>query len=219
MPETKTPTTPTTREFVSIVDIRDSTLIMKDASMKCLIEVNSMNFELKSADEQIAIIQSFQNFINSMDFPIQIVVNSRKLDIKPYLAYIDQIIDQQKNELLKIQAIEYSRLLKGLTELSNIMAKKFYIVIPFFGIETPTTKAGFGDALKGLLSPQKFAQALTDEQFQTYKTQLDQRVELVRGGISALGLETKILTDDELIKLFYSYYNPGNYLATAKNTK
>lgn len=212
----KTGNTQTTKDFVSIIDIRDSVLIMNNASLKAVIEVNSMNFELKSADEQTAIIQSFQNFINSMDFPIQIAVNSRKLDIKPYLGYIDEIIEKQTNELLKIQAIEYSRLLKGLTELSNIMAKKFYIIVPFFGIETPATKAGFMDAFKGLLAPTKFAKSLTDEQLQTYKIQLDQRIGLIRGGISSFGLETRVLETEELKKLFYSYYNPGHYLESVK---
>ena len=204
--------TSTTKEFVQIVDIRDSVLIMKNGGMKSLIEVNSMNFELKSADEQTAIIQAFQNFVNSIDFSLQIVVNSRKLDIKPYLAFIDEVIANQQNELLKIQAIEYGRLLKGLTELSNIMAKKFYIVIPFFGIETAKTKAGFFSAFKAVLTPSEFAKPITDEQFQEYKIQLDQRVELISGGINTMGLETKLLGDDELKNLFYSYYNPGQSL-------
>ncbi|MGD0976714.1 MAG: hypothetical protein ABR875_00230 [Minisyncoccia bacterium] len=202
----------TTKDFVQIADIRDSVLILKDGGLKSLIEVNSMNFELKSADEQTAIIQSFQNFVNSLDFSLQIVVNSRKLDLKPYLKFVDGIIAEQKNELLKIQAIDYSRLLTGLTELSNIMEKKFYVVVPFFGVETPKTKAGFLSAFKGVLTPSEFAKAISDEQFQTYKTQLDQRIELIAGGISALGLEAKVLKDDELKKLFYSYYNPGQHL-------
>lgn len=207
--------TPSTKDFVSITDIRDSTLVMKNGSLRAILEVNSMNFELKSADEQVALIQSFQNFVNSVDFPIQTVVHSRKLDIVPYLKFIDEITDQQSNELLKIQAVEYSRLLKGLTELSNIMAKKFYTVIPFFGIETPTTKAGFFGALKDMIIPSKSAKLISDEQFQNYKVQLDQRIELIRGGISGLGLETKILGDDELRKLFYSYYNPGHQFEQA----
>ena len=207
----------TTKDFVDIAEIRDSVLIMKNGAMKILVEVNSMNFELKSADEQMAIIQSFQNFINSMDFPLQIVVNSRKLDINPYLRFIDSIIEQQGNELLKIQAVEYSRLLKGLTELSNIMAKKFYVVVPFMGVETPATKAGFFDAMKGALIPSQFTKPMTNEQFQTYKTQLDQRVELVRGGISSLGLEAKILDTKILTNLFFSYYNPGHYLDSTMN--
>lgn len=209
MPENKTPTT---KEFVPIIDIRDGVLIMKNGSLKAIVEANSMNFELKSTTEQTAIIQSFQNFVNSTDFPVQIVVNSRKLDIGPYLRFLDEIIASQTNELLKIQAVEYSRLLKGLTELSNIMSKKFYIVVPFFGIETPATKSGFFGAFKSVLTPSDFARTMTDEQFQGYKIQLDQRVELIRGGISSLGLETNILNDEELKKLFYAYYNPGHGL-------
>lgn len=209
----------TTRDFVEIADIKtdgeSGVLVLKNGSLRSVIEVNSMNFELKSSDEQTAIIQSFQNFLNSVDFPLQIAISSRKLDIQQYLKFIDGIIETQQNELLKIQAIEYSRLLKGLTELSNIMAKKFYAIVPFHGVESAPTKAGFFDAVTGLLTPAKFAKPLSDENFENYKVQLNQRVELVRNGINGLGLETKILSKDQLFNLLYSYYNPWHSLQTS----
>lgn len=205
----------TTKDFVELADIRDSVLILKNGSLRSVIEINSMNFELKSSDEQIAIVQAFQNFLNATDFPIQILVSSRRLDINPYLKSLDSLIDEQKNELLRIQAVEYSRFVRGLTELANIMAKKFYVVVPFYAVETPatkTTKEGFLTALKSIFTPAKFIKTLTDEELELYKTQLEQRIDVTSESISGLGLESKVLGREELINLFYGYYNPGHHL-------
>lgn len=199
----------TTKDFVQVAEIRDTVLVLKNGSLRSIMEASSINFELKSADEQVAIVQGFQNFVNSMDFPLQIVVNSRKLDIGPYIKSLEGLTESLKNELLKIQAAEYTRFIKGLTELTNIMAKKFYIVVPFYVIEAPVTKAGFLGAIKSVVSPSKFARTLTDEELENYKTQIGQRIEVIIEGLSGLGIQTKTLAGDELTNLFYSYYNPG----------
>lgn len=203
---------PNTRDFVQIADIRETVLILKNGSLRSIIEVNSMNFELKSADEQVAIVRAFQNFLNAADFPLQIVVSSRKLDINPYLKSLDEIIEKQENELLRIQAVEYTRFVRGLTELANIMAKKFYIVVPFYVIESPATKTSFFDALKSILAPSKFLKTLSDEELETYKTQLNQRIDIITEGVGGMGLEAKLLGKEELMGLFYQYYNPGHNL-------
>jgi len=203
----------TTKDFVQIAEIRDTVLALKDGSLRSVVEIGSINFELKSADEQVAIIQGFQNFINSLDFPLQIVVNSRKLDIEPYLKSLEGLTESLKNELLKIQAVEYTRFIKGLTELTNIMAKKFFIVVPFYAIEAVSpTKAGFFGAIKSAVIPSKFVKTLTEEQLENYKVQIGQRIGVIVEGLSGLGLQTKTLAGDELMNLFYSYYNPGQHL-------
>jgi len=203
----------TTKDFVRIAEVRDTILVLKDGSLRSVIEVSSINFELKSADEQTAIIQGFQGFLNSIDFPLQITANSRKLDIDPYLKSLDGLTESLKNELLKIQAAEYARFIKGLTELTNIMAKKFYIVVPFHIIEAVSpTGSGFFGALKSVVSPSKFIKTLTEEELENYKVQLGQRIEVVAEGLSGLGLQTKTLAGNELMNLFYSYYNPGQHL-------
>ena len=214
MPKSTKSSGPTTTEFVQIADIRDNVVILKSGSLRALLEINSLNFELKSADEQTAIIQAFQNFVNALDFPLQILVNSRRLDIQPYLKSLDTVIASQTNELLKIQAVEYARFIKGLTELANIMSKKFYVVVPFYAVETPTSKTGLFNTLKGLLAPGKFLQALSDEQLDAYKSQLNQRIDVVVEGIAGLGLEAKVLDRAALTNLFYQYYNPGHQLTT-----
>lgn len=201
----------TTKEFVEISDIRDTIVILKDGSLRSVIEVNSMNFELKSADEQTAIIFAFESFLNSLDFPLQIAVKSRKLDIRPYLQSLDNLTQNIQNELLKVQAVEYTRFVKGLTELANIMSKKFYVVVPFYAIEAVTaTTGGIMDAFKSIFSPKQFVKSISDEELQNYKTQLDQRIGVISQGISGLGLETKVLSKDALINLFFEYYNPGH---------
>ena len=209
----KTAATQSTKDFVQIAEIRDTVLALKDGSLRSVIEISSINFELKSADEQTAIIQGFQSFLNSIDFPLQIIVNSRKLNIGPYLKSLEGLTESLKNELLKIQAAEYVRFIKGLTELTNIMAKKFYIVVPFHVIEAASpTKAGFFGALKSAVSPSKFVKALTEEELENYKSQIGQRIGVIVEGLSGLGLQTKTLAGDQLMNLFYSYYNPGQHI-------
>jgi len=210
MTETKKTTSgQSTKDFVQIADVRDTVVILKDGSLRSIVETGSMNFELKSTDEQIAIIQRFQNLLNSIDFSIQILVSSRKLDINPYLKSLEELTANLKNELLKIQAAEYTRFIKGLAELANIMAKKFYVVVSFYPMEVITpTKKGFFEAFKSAVSPSKFIKTLSDEELENYKIQLNQRIEVIIEGLSGLGIETRILAGDELKNLFYSYYNP-----------
>lgn len=194
----------TTKDFVQIEDIKDDVVVLKGGSLRAVIEVNSMNFELKSQDEQTAIIQRFQDFLNSLDFPVQIAVSSRKLNIKGYLEEVDKIIDRQTNELLRIQASEYARFIKGLTELTNIMSKKFYIIVPFY--ITALQKSGL---IKGLFKSGKSGQSIKDSDFTNFKVQLEQRVNLVLDSISNTGLSGKRLNKEELANLYYQAYNPG----------
>lgn len=213
--KTSTKQSQSTKDFVEIADIRETVAILKDGSLRSVIEVGSMNFELKSVDEQTAIISAFQNFINSVDFPLQISVNSRKLDIKPYLESLDALTLSITNELMKIQATEYTRFIRGLTELANIMSKKFYIVVPLHVVETVglgEQKTSIFQAFGSVVSPKKFAKTLTDQELETYKLQLNQRIQFARDSISGLGIETKILGKEELTNLYYSYYNPGHHL-------
>lgn len=197
-----------TKNLVDIADIVDNIIILKNGSLRTVIEVSSINFELRSEGEQVAILQNFQRFLNSTDFPLQIVVNSRKLDIEDYVKLIDKSIESLTSELLKIQATEYSKFIKELADLSNIMSKKFYIVVPFYVFETPS-KTGLVDSLKSILKPSNVAKQIKPEQLETYRNQLLQRVELVFDGLVGLGLKTRLLEGPELMNLYYGLYNPG----------
>lgn len=199
-----------TKQFVDIYDIKDNVVILKNGSLRLILEITSTNFDLKSGDEQVAIIKAFQDFLNSLDFPLQIVIHSRLLDIKSYLAQTQQIVDQIDNELLKIQGIEYIRFVKGLTELANIMSKKFYIVVPFYATESKEAKASFVENIKSIFKPAKEkVKELAGQDFEIYQGQVKQRAELISSGMAGMGLGSKILNKDELTKMFNSLYNPA----------
>lgn len=197
-----------TEQLVPIREIREGVVILKNGSLRMVLSVSAINFELRSADEQVAILQSFQRFLNSLDFPLQIIVSSREINIDMYLKAIDQIVESTENELMKIQASEYSRFIKELSSLSNIMSKKFYVVIPFYVYETPKT-TGLVQSLKSIIKPSQVIRDLTDEEFNNYKNQLLQRAELVYGGLIGLGLKTEKLDDERIKNLYYSIFNPS----------
>lgn len=212
-----TPVTPSTQNLVNIQEIRDGILLLKDGSMRAVIETSAINFELRSEDEQIAITQNFQNFINSVDFPLQISVVSRRLFIEDYLKYASEATGQLDNELLRIQANEYLKFVQELSVLSNIMSKKFYTIVPFYIFESPL-KTGLLQSFKSTVTPTTAAKDLTPEKFETYKNQLMQRVELVFGGLAGLSLKSKLLEEEELKKIFYNFYNPETKSVEEKKT-
>lgn len=197
-----------TKQLVGIANIIDNIVLLKNGSLRSVIEVTAINFELRSEGEQIAILQNFQRFINSIDFPLQIVVNSRKLNIDEYLKLVEASSSELTNELLKIQATEYGKFIRELSDLSNIMSKKFYIVIPFYVFEAPS-KAGITQSIKSIFKPSTVAKELTPEQLETYRSQLLQRTELIFDGLVGMGLKTRTLEKNDLMNLFYGLYNPS----------
>jgi len=199
-----------TKQFVDIFDIKDNVVILKNGSLRLVLEASSVNFDLKSNDEQIAIVRAFQNFLNSLDFPLQIVLHSRKLNIQNYLQQTQQIVEKVDNELLKIQGVEYIRFVKGLTELANIMSKKFYIVLPFYATEGKAAKTSLIESIKSMFqSGAEKVKKFAEQDFEIYKSQIQQRAELVTDGMAGMGLTSRILNRDELVKVFYPLYNPG----------
>lgn len=198
----------TTQKLIEIEDIKDKSILLKDGSLRGLIEISSINFDLKSRGEQTAIIEFFQNFLNSLDFSLQIAIMSRKLDIQEYLDIIRKKQEVEQNELMRIQMIDYIRFIKGLTELSNIMTKKFYIVIPYHIQELGVQKQGVMEGFKSLFSPSKTAKKLAPEKFNEYQQQLIQRMDIVVNGVGALGLRPRILEEKELKILASGLYNP-----------
>ena len=199
-----------TEQFVEVADIKDNVVILKNGSLRAVVEVSAINFELRSEEEQIAILQNFQRFLNAMDFPFEIVSTSRRLNIDMYLKLISESIDTTENELVKIQGMEYAKFIKELSELANIMEKRFFVVVPFyiFGVSSAST-SGFLGNIKEILGTSKKGNAvkLDEEKFQTAQNQLLQRVELIYDGLIGLGVRTKLLKKEELMSLFYGLYN------------
>lgn len=197
----------TTKQLIEIAEIRESVIVLKNGSLRMVMEVSAINFELRSEEEQTAILQNFQRFLNSIDFPLQIVVNSRKFDLAEYMRTIQEASAQLTNELLKIQAEEYIKFIQELSELANIMSKRFYIVIPFYVLETPSGK-GIFDSVKNVFKRKK-SEPVSVEKLETYKNQLMQRTELIFDGLVGMGLKTRVLEGQELINLLYTLYNPN----------
>lgn len=197
-------TSKATQDFVPIREIRDGVVILKDGSMRMILLVSSMNFSLKSTDEKQAILFQYQNFLNSLDFHIQIFIQSRRLDIKPYLLTLEARVKEQTNELLKVQTSEYIDFIKTFTESYNVMSKGFFIVVPYY----PAMISSSGNFFSRLFGrAQSKTQVNTD--FAEAKTQLEQRVAVVEQGMKRIGLQTVPLGTEELIELFFRLFNPG----------
>lgn len=193
-----------TQQFVPIKEIRNGVIIMKDGGYRGVLICSSINFGLKSADEQHAITMGFQNFLNTLDFSIQIVVNSRRMDLRPYLALLEGKAPEQKSELMRIQLHEYIEFVRSFTDHANIMTKSFYIVVSYVPHVTTASTLGF---LQRKGAPAKSAAAETS--FEEDRAQLEQRLALVSSGLSGTGVRAVPLGTEEVIELLYRSFNPG----------
>ncbi len=193
-----------TQEFVPISDVRDGIVILKGGGMRGVLMASSVNFALKSNDERQAILLQFQDFLNSLDFSIQIVVQSRRLDIRPYLALLQGRYKEQQNDLMKIQIEQYIAFVKSFTESTSIMTKSFFIIIPY-DAAVISSKSGLLSSLGG--KPQ--SQETKEEDFEEKKNQLEQRMEVVEQGLVRCGVRVAKLGTDEVVELFYKIFNPG----------
>ncbi|MEN9338657.1 MAG: hypothetical protein RI945_382 [Candidatus Parcubacteria bacterium] len=181
-----------TQSFVPISEIRNGVLILNDGNMRALLSTSSLNLSLKGEDEQIGIITGFQTFLNSLDFNVEIFVQSKKLDIRNYLELLREREREVEEDLLKIQIKEYIEFIQKFTEDQNIMTKAFYIVVPY-DISSLT-----GSVKK-----------MSDAEFIKNEGQLMQRVSIVSSGLSSLGLSIKIVNTEEAVGLFYKLFNPN----------
>jgi len=196
-----------TQEFVPIKEIRDGIVVMKDGSLRGVMLASSVNFALKSADVQQAIISQFQNFLNSLDFSIQIFIQSRKLDIRPYIALLEERYKEQVGDLLKVQTKEYMEFIKSFTENANIMSKSFFVVVPFSpAMMNSKNKSGIKDIFKK--SGKKTAEQRI-EVFEEHRSQLEQRMAVVEQGLVRSGIRVVKLGTEEVVELFYKLFNPG----------
>ena len=191
-----------TQQFLEIDEIKEGVVVLRNKSLRGVLMVSSQNFALKSDEEQQATIYQFQSFLNSLDFPIQIVVQSRVLNITGYLDKLKELENTQENELLKIQTAEYQKFISQLITGSSIMAKNFFVVVPFTLIEIPGAKT-----TAGLFKKQK-TEEVSETFFQRAKSQLWQRMEFVALGLRRCGLQSIPLNSPELIELFWSLHHP-----------
>lgn len=191
------------QDFLEFERIRDGIIILKNKSLRSILMVSSLNFALKSEEEQQAILYQFQNFLNSLDFFCQILVHSRKINIIGYLDKLKEIEEKEENELLKIQIAEYRKFIESIMAGGSIMQKSFYVIVPFSLTETQ----GLGE--QKMFKVQTKIPTLTEEEFQRCKIQLNQRTEFVALGLRRCGLQSVPLTTLEVIEFLWSLYHPS----------
>lgn len=196
---------PATQRFLDIEQIRDNIVILKDGTVRSVLLVSSINFALKSADEQEAIVQSYIQFLNGLDSPMQISIQSRQMNIEPYINSLKDQRKQMTNELLRAQIDDYMSFIQELLQLGQIMQKRFYVVINYDPVSDK--KNGFFARFGSALSP-SVSTKLSDKKFNELKEKLDRKTDIIAGQLGSLGVQAVRLDTQTLIELYYSSYNP-----------
>lgn len=197
-----------TQRFVPISEIRNDTVLLKRGGLRAVLEVEALNFNLKSETEQQGIIAGYESFINTLTFPLQIVVRSTKVNIDPYIEQIHQMANKQENDLLRDQTNAYATFVEKIVEVADIMQKRFLVVVPLDDTEekkSPLSQffswIGIDDSTSKINYRRKY--------FNEKANKLKDRVNLVDAGLRNIGLITKRLSTMELIELYYQIYNPN----------
>jgi hypothetical protein len=194
---------PTTQNFLEIGQIREGVLILKSNALRGILMISSLNYALKSSEEQTAIIYQFQNFLNSLDFTCQILVQSRRLNITGYMKKLKEAEEKQTNDLLKIQISGYIEFIESLVGTGSIMNKTFFVIVPFSLFDEQKQKPDQGMKFQAPKLP-----SLTEETFKRCKSQLRQRMDFIMMGLSSCGLKAAPLNSSEIIELFWSLNHP-----------
>lgn len=200
----------TSQQFVPISDIHDDVVILKNGQICSVLLATSINFALKSSDEQQAILSQFQSFLNSVDFSIQIYIQSRRLDIRPYMEILHEREPHQDNDLMRIQLREYMEFIASFTSQVDIMTKNFFVIIPY----TPNRLEVKG--ISKFLNIQKDTVTADADKFYEDRTQLEQRISIVEQGLARIGIRTATLTTEQLIELYYHVFNPEDVSSAPK---
>ena len=196
-----------TQEFVPIKEVRDGIITLKNGELRAIVLANSVNLSLKSDDEQKATILQFQNFLNTLDFAIQISIQSRRLDIRPYLLLLEDRYKVQNEPLLKLQTREYIEFIKNFTDTTSIMTKNFFVVIPY----THMTMKSNSDMLDKIFSRKNKEETKIAERvdFEEKRSQLEERVAVVQQGLNRCGINSTQLDTEAVVEVFYKVFNPG----------
>ncbi|MBI2589856.1 hypothetical protein HYW32_02440 [Candidatus Berkelbacteria bacterium] len=193
-----------TQAYLDIAAIKDGVVVLQNGGLRAVLAVTSVNFALKSPEEQEDIVLRYQGFLNSLHYPLQIMMQSRKLDLADYLTRLRQRGETEGNEQIKNQIAAYTDFMEKLLAVANIMDKRFYVVVSY-DPESLKSKS----FLDKLLHPSKqITISMTEQEFQRYTTQLNERVNLIGSGLASIGLKAAMLTTKQLIELYYSTYNP-----------
>jgi len=194
-----------TQDFLGFQEIREGTIVLPNRAIRGVLLVSSTNFSLKSPEEQDALIFQFQGFLNSLDFSLQIIIQSRKLNITGYLDRLKALEEEQTNELLKLQTTAYREFIEKMVAGGSILTKNFFVVVPFTLLEALPE----GETRTSILKTKpKIVGKLSDEDFERMKNQLWQRMEFVALGLRRMGLHVAPLSTEELVELLWTWYHP-----------
>jgi type IV secretory pathway VirB4 component len=201
-------------DLVDIKEIKKSTVIVNDGGLRQVVMVGGVNFSLKSEVDQNIMTQGYQTFLNGIDFPLQILVHSRKVNIEKYLESLMQRKESEQSPILQNQIEEYSKFVDGFVQKNAIMEKVFLVVVSFYPTSTlPSAKSVssmipfFGKKKPSAASTTQRAEE-EGKMFEENIAQLSQRTAQVTNGLLNIGLEATVLDDEQLIELFYNFYNP-----------
>lgn len=201
-----------TQNTLQIAEIRDGIVIMNDGSFRSVIMVKSINFDLMSQQEQEAVEYSYQGFLNSLYFPVQIFIRSQRVDLQPYIEKLDKIRTEHDNMLLALLMEDYIAYIDSLSQQTNIMDKHFYVVVPFFPVadvqKALTQSKNFLSGLVGLFNSKDQHVTINEADLEAAKTELRNRVQSVLSGLMQCGVQGLPLDTQELIELYYDTYNP-----------
>jgi hypothetical protein len=195
-----------TQSFVPVHEVRNGIVLLKDGGYRGILMCSSVNFSLKSQDEQTGIIGGFQNFLNTLDFSVEIVVHSRKTDIRPYLQLLQERTKAQSTELMRLQLREYIGFIQNFIEGADIMTKTFYVVVPY----APSGNIELSKTISSIGKKGATAEEANDLQFEEFSVQLQQRMSLVASGLAASGIRAVPLGTEEIIELLYRSFNLGD---------
>lgn len=202
------PATGATQDFVPVRDIKDGVVILKNGQICKVLLASSINFALKALDEQKAILFQFQNFLNTLDFTLQIYIQSRRLNIEPYIEMLTTKTAHQDNNLMQLQLREYIEFIRTFTTETDVMTKSFFLVIPYTA-PAINLKRNFANILASGAKP------TNENAFEEKRLQLEQRQAVVEQGLNRIGVRTISLQTDELVELFYHLYNPTDVMGSA----
>lgn len=199
---------PATQDFLQFDHVRDDVILLKNGDLRAVLQVLPINFALKSQDEQDALVFMFEQFLNSLDFDIQVLVHSRKINITPYLEQLRDLAQTQESELLRIQTEQYTEFIETFISEANVMKKEFFVVVPYSLISAKHETSGLLSAVSTLFSREKKGVSMGASQFGAARTQLIHRATFVANGLKQLGLAVTMLSTEELVKLLWGFYNP-----------
>jgi large-conductance mechanosensitive channel len=196
-----------TQRYLPISEVRADTVLLKNGGLRAVIEVEALNFNLKSETEQQGIISGYESFVNTILFPIQVLVRSSKMNIDPYLVQLRAIADKQTNPLLKEQTVAYANFVEKLVDIADIMQKRFYVVVP---VDMSPRKKSVLEQFFNWISPDdNISKAFArNREFLAGNKELRERVTLVQTGLENIGLQSKRMSTHELVQLYYGIYNP-----------